>query len=297
MDYIRTHWRGNQSLVWSFWVNLVALRIAILFCEHFTHPPFSDKSTTALVLTVAYFIVFQLIVYPWQILGLIRACDRYLVERGSYVSVLLAQFAMVLSLLATLIYVLGAFQSLFANPAAMIINQRQPSPPLLSPYTLTLNDEATRIVLKGSFRIGITKEMASLLEQNPGVQGIVLGSDGGRITEGRGVARLIMEHGLDTYVFDVCKSACTTAFIAGASRILGPEGKLGFHQITMDSKFKTPYIDPEAEQLIDLTFYRRQKIAEDFLQNVFKTPHTDIWFPSTKVLLAAGVVHKIVAAR
>lgn len=297
MDYIRTHWQGNQSLLRSFWINLVALRIAILFFERYTHPPLADKSTTAITLTIIYFTVFQLIVYPWQILGLIRACDRYLAERGSYTFMLLAQFGMVLSLLVTLVYVLGAFQSLFANPEALIINQLKPRPPLLDQYTLTLTDEGTRILLQGDFRIGVTKEMASLLEQNPGVRGIVFSSNGGRVTEGRGVARLIKKNDLDTYVLKVCKSACATAFIAGARRYLGPRGKLGFHQFYMDSKLKTPYIDPQAEQMIDLTFYKQQNIDAAFLQKVFKTAPAGIWFPSAEELLAAGVVDKVLAER
>ncbi|NQU56429.1 MAG: hypothetical protein HQ513_04280 [Rhodospirillales bacterium] len=297
MNYIRSHWQGNQSLAWSFWVNLVAMRIVILYFERFTHPPFLEEPATAIALTFIYFTIFQLIVYPWQIMGLLRACDRYLSEQGSYMFVLLAQFAMVLSLLGTLIYVLGAFQALFANPAAMIINQRKPSPPLLGPYTLTLTDEGSRIHLSGDFRLGVTQEMASLLEQHPGVQGIIFSSNGGRVTEGRGVARLIKKGGLDTYVFEICKSACTTAFIAGATRNLGPTGKLGFHQFAMDSKFKTPYIDHEAEQMIDLTFYKQQNIDAAFLQKVFKAPNTGIWFPTLKELLEAGVVDRILAAR
>lgn len=291
LDYLRTHWRGEQSLLWSFWVNLVALRIAILFFERFTHPPFTEQSGAAMIATAAYFALFQLLVYPWQVIGLVRACDRYLAALGSISTVLLAHAGIVASLFFTVIYVLGAFQALFGDASAMLVNQRLKSPPLLAEYSLTLSDDGSRIHLQGDFRVGVTKEMRSLVERNPGVGAIVLSSNGGRVTEGRGVARLIKQHGLDTYVFDLCKSACTTAFIAGAKRTLGVNGKLGFHQFAMNSKLKTPYIDPEEEQKIDLEFYTGQKIDKAFLEKVFQASHSDIWFPDPEELVAAGVVH------
>lgn len=292
MDYIRTHWRGDQTLFWSFWVNLVVIRAIILFFDRFTHPPFTDKSMAAIFLTVAFFVVFHLIVFPWQILGLIRACDRYLSELGSYMIVLMVQLAMVLSLLVTLIFVLGSFQSLFANPEALHVNRWKPPPPLLEEHTLSLNDDGTRILLKGNFNIGITKEMKSLIEQNPEVEGVAFSSNGGRVTEGRGVARLIKKHGLTTYVFDVCKSACTTAFIGGEARILGRKGKIGFHQYALGGLSNTPYIDPVKEQKVDMAFYREQGIGEAFLEKAFQSAHEKIWFPTTDELLAAGVIHK-----
>lgn len=297
MAYIRNHWRGNHPLYWSFWINLVGLRTIILYGERFTHPPFNDASPMAIALTVTYFIVFHLIVFPWQVVGVIRTCDRYLSELGSYMIVWLVQFGMVLSFLVTLVFVLGAFQSLFANPDALIINQKRPAPPILDEYVLSVSNDGQRIYMVGDFRIGITKEMTALLMANPEVKAVVLNSDGGRVTEGRGVARLIGKNRLDTYVFDTCKSACTTAFIGGATRYLGPAGKIGFHQFALDSRLKTPYIDPEEEQKIDLAFYAGQNIHQAFLDKVFQAAHGEIWFPSSDALLAAGVVHKVLPER
>jgi len=293
MGYIRNHWQGNHSLFRSFWVNLVALRLLILFFERFTHPPFTEQSGLAIALTALYVVVFQVIVYGWQAMGVVKACDRYLTAFGSYITVLATQFGLVASLFVTLIYAGGAVQSLFADPEAMIINQRPKRPPLLDPYTLTVTEDGTRILVDGDFRIGIAKELSALLDQHPGVKAVVFSSNGGRVTEGRGLARVIGEHGLNTYVFDSCTSACTTAFIGGVKRILGEGGKLGFHQFRLDSAYNNPYIDPVAEQKIDLAFYLRQKIDSQFLEKVFQAAPTDIWFPSPDELLAAGVIDEI----
>ncbi len=295
MDYIRSHWRGEQSLLWSFWVNLVGLRLIILFFEQYTHPPFTEQTITAIAITVIYAVVFQGMFFAWQIRGLIKACDRYMADLGFYSRVLMAQFGIVASLLLTLFYVFAAFQSLFEDPSAIFRSKIVKAPPLLGEYSLTLEENRSLIHLNGDFNIGLTKDLENLLEQNREVKGIVLDSGGGRVTEGRGVARLIKKYQLDTYVYNVCKSACMTAFIGGVTRNMGSTGKLGFHQFTMDSFQKTPYLDPKEEQKIDLAFYIEQKIDPEFLKKIFQTSHSDIWFPSTEELLTAGVVHRVLS--
>ncbi len=293
MDYIRNHWQGQQSLYWSFWVNVVALRIAVLYFERFTHPPFTEQSSAAIAATLVYFAVFQLIVYPWQARGLIKACDRYLSALGSYTTVLSAQLGLGLSLIVTVIYVAGAFQSLFADPQEMQVNKRLKKRSLLGEYSLSVMDGGARIHLVGDFRVGLGADLDALLTRHPGVTGIVLSSDGGRVAEGRAVARLIGAHGLNTFVYDICKSACTTAFIAGVERTLGENGKLGFHQFSLDAVYMSPYVDSKTEQQIDLDFYTRQKIDSGFLEKVFQAGPGDIWFPGNAELLAAGVVHQL----
>ena len=67
MQYIRSHWQGKQSLAWSFWVNLVGLRILITYLEGFTHPPFTEQSTASAIATILFFIVIGFIFLGYQI--------------------------------------------------------------------------------------------------------------------------------------------------------------------------------------------------------------------------------------
>jgi len=297
MNFIRDHWEGKLSLFWSFWINLVLIRVIIFFLDQFTHPPFTGQTTSAVILTATFFIVFHLIVYGWQARGVIKTCDRLMAERSPYITVLMVQLGLAVSLFITLFVALGAFQALFEDPSALQKNKLKQQAPLLKEYTLTVTPNDNWIEMKGDFRIGVTKKMAVLLQQNPQIEGIVLNSNGGRVTESRGVARLIQKNNLNTYVFEICKSACTTAFIAGSTRTLGADAKLGFHQFSMKSRLKTPYIDPVAEQKIDLAFYEGQNIDESFLKKIFQVSHANIWFPSGEELLDAGVIHKIVPNR
>jgi len=293
MTYIRNHWQGEHSLVQAFWINLIALRIIILFLERFTHPPFTGQTTTAMVATSVYFLVFNVIVYWWQVRGVLKACDKHSASMGSFITVILIQTGIVISLFFTVVYVLAAFQALFSNPDEMYKNRFKQQGTFLAPYTLALSDDGTRIHMSGDFRIGVTKDLRNLLQKHPSVLGVVFNSDGGRVSEGRGVAKLMKENGLEAFVFGICKSACVTAFTGGKLRTLGPNGKLGFHQFSMKSLQKTPYIDPLKEQEKDMEFFASQGVDVAFLKKVYETSPSDIWLPGADELIAAGLVHRV----
>ena len=176
---MRNHWRGDQPLLWSFWVNLVGLRIVILFVERFTHPPFSDESTTAIMATAVYFGVFHVIVYVWQVRGLVKACDRLIIGFEAHSTVVLIQIGIVASLLITILIALGAFQSLFKDPEAMYKNRFRKVAPLLGEYSLRLSDDTKRLHMSGDFNTGLTADLAALLGKNPDVNAVTLSSTAG----------------------------------------------------------------------------------------------------------------------
>lgn len=292
MKYLRDHWHGDQSLAWSFWVNLVLLRASIFWAERFTGPPVIEDSSLVTATTVVYFAVFHVLVYVWQVVGVLRAGDRYLKGSGSTVWVPAAHVGVIASLILTSVSAFGAMQTVFIGKrdtdlAAAWERERA------ARYALSLSDEGRLVNLSGTFELGITKSLASLLGDNPGIRGIVLESDGGYVAEGRGVARLIRDRQLDTYVFRECKSACTTAFIGGRTRTLGEHGKLGFHQYWLEDGYPASLLNPLEEQERDSLFYRGQGIRPDFVNRLFQTPHDDIWYPSHSELLDAGVVQRI----
>ena len=249
-----------------------------------------------IIVLVVYFIIFHVAVLTWQVVGLLRACDHYIKKRGSYVTAWSAQSGIVVCLLFTIVFAFTAFQSHFSLSPSDIYQAKMEKLDE-GQFSLTLSEDKTRLHVVGDFKIGITRELTELLERHPAVREVVLDSNGGHVTEGRGVARLIKKKGLDTYVFKACKSACMTAFAGGAKRYMGRSGKLGFHQYGLNTEYQTSYFKPEDEQKIDLEFYREQKIDSGFLEKIFKTVHEDIWFPTHDELLSAGVVHKILDDR
>jgi hypothetical protein len=129
-----------------------------------------------------------------------------------------------------------------------------------------------------------------LIARNPEVVGIILDSEGGQIYEGRGLARIITKHRLRTFSLDECLSSCTTAFIAGTTRTLGTNARLGFHQYKTYSII--PSIDVDNEQAKDMAIFVKQGVSPRFLEKIFAQPPESMWWPDIDELLDAGVVHQ-----
>lgn len=291
--YLLAHWQGRQSLIWSFWVNLVLLRAVILVLDNFTRPPFLEDPPVVAAVTVAFFLVFHVAVFAWQVIGVVRACDAYQSNFGVSGVPLITYVGIAGAAAVTLTSAGGAFLLLIQEPEGepeYLAWERD----RLARYHLGPDpDDPTLLRFTGTFELGVTKKLTLLLAKTPGIRGIVLDSPGGHVYEGRGTASLVQRYGLDTFVFEQCSSACTTAFIAGRTRVLGPEGRLGFHQHWMDADYPVYLVDEEAEMQKDLAFFEAQGVTSDFREQVFVTPHDGLWFPSIEVMRAAGVVHRI----
>jgi len=293
LDYVRAHWVGRQALAWSFWVNFALLCVVVNLVEPFIRPEASTPSWPAIIIAIAYLIVGHLIIYPWQIVGLVRACNLHLKQSSDSAIVTGAQLAIGASVIAGLVTMATTVQSIVqatsdGEPDLVKLDTDAAA----QAYKLELIADHSVIRIDGEFALGLTRDLEALLLQGSNIRGIVLNSDGGRIFEARGVARLIVERQLATYVYRMCQSACTTAFIAGSTRHLGEQGRLGFHQYRLKAIY--PFIDATKEQEKDRAFYRSQGITSDILTRIFKTPHDSMWYPTQEELLSAQVVDEIV---
>jgi len=290
--YVRSHWHGRHPLTLSFWVNLALLRAVILGLEGFILTPLVVDAYAGAVSALLFFILADLIIYIWQVVGVLRACDRYQSAYGSISVVWALHFGILMSLMFTLVSLFTSVQSAFFERDQELLRTLAEQE-RADTYQLTLSGDGTVLTLKGSFDFGITKSVTAFLQAHPNVKAIVLASPGGITYEGRGIAKIVRDHGLGSYVFADCFSACTLAFIAGTTRTLGPNGQLGFHQYGMDADYQVLFVDSVAEQNTDREFFRSQKIEDAFLERIFEASQSDLWIPSTKVLLAAGVVHRV----
>lgn len=294
MNYLRAHWFGRQALAWSFWINFALLFATINLIEPLVRPSPPDRSWLSLVVAMIYLIIGHLIIYPWQVIGLLRACNQYLKQSSDAVFVTAAQGAVVISFIACLVTMSTTLQSILARPqltavekAIIDVDARMPG------YEIHVLENNSLIRINGLFDVGLTRDLKALLHREATIEGIVLDSDGGRIYEARGVAKLIDDHALSTYVFDICQSACTTAFIAGRTRHLGEHGRLGFHQYRLLAIY--PFADIRAEQEKDRKFYHSQGVTADLLKKVHETPHDSMWYPDIIELLSANVVHRVIS--
>ncbi|MEN8210225.1 MAG: hypothetical protein ABFR31_00785 [Thermodesulfobacteriota bacterium] len=291
MNYIKKHWQGEYSLGISFWFNFLLVSIVYHYGKNLIGLSIDHSPYFYILSTIVYLVISRLIIYPWQVVGLLRACERHLLTTGNVIQVRAVQAMVILSLLGTLIHILDSTQSLIIvkhnvdKAAAVQADQA---------FTLSIVNDGRFILLKGEIDFGVTKAVTRILNTHPNVTGIILDSSGGIVYEGRGLFMLIKKHGLDTYCFKNCSSACTIVFIGGARRFLGSNARLGFHQYRLDSDKINPVVDIQDEQKKDLAIYKSQMINNTFLNKIFEKTQNEIWFPTHDELLTAGVVHHIV---
>ncbi|WP_035920437.1 hypothetical protein [Leisingera aquimarina] len=157
-------------------------------------------------------------------------------------------------------------------------------------YRLTVSNDGRALIFEGEITFGLTRRIAQMASQHPGLHRMTLTSPGGLIAEARGAARLIREHGFATRAEGLCASACTLMFAAGPRRSLGGDGQLGFHSYALQFESGLPQIDLEREQEKDRAFLLQQGVSAEFANRVFAIPHREIWIPDATALRIGGVV-------
>lgn len=231
--------------------------------------------------------------FVWQVTGTIRAYERYMRDGGAMASVWGAQLALVLMGFWTMIYVLDAWQMTSLSPEPEM-TQAEIQAARAAKYRIILDENENSLLLTGSMELGITKAFLAQIIATPNIQTVILQSTGGNIYEARGLAQIIKQNGLNTRVMAQCSSACTTVFIAGHEREIGPNGELGFHQYRVNATYSVLNADPQAEQDRDRDLFRQAGVSELFLSKMFDKGASDIWFPDIDALIAANVVTKMI---
>ncbi len=238
--------------------------------------------------TSLFILIAHAVILPWQIVGLWRSCRRHLEERGDLVVVTFAQAAVIVALVITAGATTTTVQRIIGYRADIAESDARTSPR----FSLAVIPDGQAVAIEGPIELGLSRALADLLAGEPNIDSIILNSDGGRVFEARGVAKQIIDKKLNTHVTAHCRSACTIAFIAGSTRTLGSNAKLGFHSYRLNAP--QALTDPLKEQEKDKVFFLQQGVQQEFVVRAFATPHEDMWHPDVSDLLRAHVVHRIV---
>jgi hypothetical protein len=99
--YIRRHWRGELPLAVSFWINVILIDLFLKSVEVLS-AAFLHNPTTGAHVTIIHNPFVIMILYPWQIMGLWRSCDRHIETTGKRFWARTAQVLVVLGFIATL---------------------------------------------------------------------------------------------------------------------------------------------------------------------------------------------------
>ena len=171
-----------------------------------------------------------------------------------------------------------------ADPLPVVHPPVSPTAEFEAPYALGIVAGGEMIEISGSFSRAMPQNLVAMLGRAPRVRTIRFDSPGGHVEPAMQIADIIRSRGLDTYVPRVCASACTVAFLAGKSRFLDTDARMGFHQARAPG-VPPAYFDPALRGA-----YSKSGVPTAFIDHVLRTPPAALWYPTQAELRAAGLV-------
>ncbi len=262
------HWRGSHSLVFTLLVGLVGLRLLLGMVQTVVPPTMLD-----------FWVVSSIAVLLWQVVGTMRAADRFVRVTGSVSGLCFAYFMMLVTAVLTFTQTADALSSKHAPPASNVLIRTLP---VLSRDGIMRVDGNLDWELYGAFE--------HTLKRYPNIQSIRLGSAGGYVFVARAMAEKILERNLDTHIATHCYSACAVAFLAGDRRTMADTAELGFHQYKLESGRQPEVINVADELEKDRQFFSRRGLSDEFVQQVFTAAHSDLWIPDSDMLRKSGAI-------
>jgi hypothetical protein len=277
--FLRRHWNGEYSLGRSYWVNTFLVSLFVLGLGLFLSGLVSDRPARFASAAVLFVTALGYAAWVWSVRGTWVSASKRTAAGGNWG--LIAKIAIVLGFVRVL-GTIGNDGSRLAEHWAILMG-KQAGPQ----YTIHVSRTGKSITVNGGMNDGAADALTQALSLAPGVRIVIFDSGGGWVREGRLVAGVISAHGLDTYVAGRCSSACTLAFLAGKNRMIGPHGKLGFHQVRSVG-------GSDLARVLDInrtrSMYESAGLPGDFIERIVKTPPDKMWFPTVAELLAAHVI-------
>jgi nitroreductase len=206
-----------------------------------------------------------------------------------------------------------------AVPALAQVDTKTPDAGIAEADPQRLFVEGDRIVFAGdvpredddSIDEPDVEDFLALARANPEIRKLELTSYGGYVPEALDFAHAVADLGFETSVPRICSSACTLIFIAGERRTLEPGARLGFHGSFwgrnamkafyeearedngwLDEMAFAAWVYQEAmrDQRKDIAFMAEHGIDLDFTLRTLAVSPDDMWYPSRRELIEAGVL-------
>ena len=285
-NYFVRHWRGQLSLGISYWLNgilgnvtTIALVAAVGTMEE------GGYSLRAISFATLGVLLSSVTVSVWLVVGILRSANHHVARGGSSGWANAARVGCVFSAI-----VLTSQLSTSILPQikeyALIASGNDP----LGEIDIKVSTNGQSIIIHGMLREGSAEKVQKILDAAPGATFLVLDSAGGRLLEAKQLASVIRSRALNTYVENMCASACTYVFLAGKDRAATPNAQIGFHQPSF------PGLDADTQRSATqamLEIYREAGLPESFIQRIGKTHNQEMWYPTRDELIAAHVITRV----
>ena len=283
-SYFKKHWRGELDLGISYWVNNILPSLLITLISWGLESLASNVTdmTYILIAFIFLYIFIFLIFAPWAYVGLWRSASNHIEKYNLFFWANVVRILVIIGVIRTVMLLINnAYPQSVGYFKLLTGTGDTPS------YRIELENNNTRLKIVGGINLGLTNKVAEYMKQYPTIKDINLESVGGLTGEARGVAKIVQENNLDTYVYGNCLSSCTYIFVAGKKRTLSTHARLAFHRpafVGVDDK--------EIEKLIvkDKQLFKEKGVNSVFIERIFSTPNSKILEVSNKELKEAGIV-------
>ncbi len=285
-SYFGSHWRGEQSLARSYWLNniLVAAPLAALLTGLMSWISVKGDSlqVNAIVVLLGFPLLMALNV--WCLVGTWRSASHYLRDDGSLLWGWLVRISLVLGTSQLAASLLFGFL-----PSVGEYWQMARGIDPIGQAKFSISPDGRSLQLTGVIGMGDGERLRTLLASADarGLRRVDLNSPGGRVREAERMARALKEHHQEARAVGTCASACTLVFLAGSPRHLAPEGQLGFHRASTGTY--NPVFEELANQQLAKT-YRQLGLPETMIEKTLRTPSRSMWFVPREDLQAHALI-------
>ena len=140
-----------------------------------------------------------------------------------------------------------------------------------APTFYEITDDGKTLRVLGAVEAGFASRLREVIERNPKIEVVALGSGGGLVYEALSAGRFIRSRKITTTLWNNCYSACPLVFMGGVERVIySPYPSLGFHQI-YSKEGPSP---PNSRVYVDVTRYLQDMDIESrfVIQNMLVAP-------------------------
>ncbi len=282
------HWRGELSLVKSYWLvgtllTIVLIFLAALFGEALGA---ADLTPTAVGIWLTAFLVAICTFTVWQLVGIWRSAGNHMRITKRRGWALAARVMVVLSAIRAISDFSSQIAPMLSASVQLATGQDD-----IPPHSVRLMRDGEEIELSGGMPFGTADSLRTFLDAAPTVKVVHLNSVGGLLAEGYKLQKLLRERQLITYTSVDCVSACTIAFLGGSHRYLSEKGRLGFHSANfggLDQK-DLPEVNREMRAVLIA-----HGAPSHFVERAVATDASSMWYPSHQELVDAKIITAVV---
>ena len=216
-NYFTRHWKGENSLVWAYWVNGVALNLVVLFLMTIISETEGFGFNGLIVILM---LVYPLLIWSW--VGIWQSAGNYLNQSKldftkSPTWAYLARFGVILGALQSISGLVDAI-SLYEVGNSALVNQ----------YFVEFVDD-TDIKLTGYINDDSVSLLISHFEQNPKRNALIMNSPGGILSSAFKLADYIEANDIVVGAQEKCFSACLLLMASSSTAVASTKSELAFH--------------------------------------------------------------------